>query len=169
MKKFFLPLLFLGILVLPGCLFEEPSEVLPYEIPTENGEVKTAPEIKNEELSVESIVPQEKNIVSANIIVESPSAGDVLSSPFEISGRARVFENVLNVDVKKEDGTVVISEVVLVRANDIGEFGTFSLNLDFQFTQTRKGTIEIYSLSPKDGSKENMVVIPVEFKALDRK
>lgn len=146
--------LFLGILILPGCLFEQSSSVSPYKEISSPQPLVTVPE---------------DNTEKANIIISSPKAGDVLSSPFEINGKARVFENAVNIDVKREDGSIVISEIAIVHANDVGEFGDFSLNLGFQFKETRNGTIEIYSLSPKDGSKENLIVIPVEFKVLDEK
>lgn len=98
-----------------------------------------------------------------NILVDTPEQGDVLSSPFVVSGEARVFENVLIVQVTNQTGKALIKETVKAHPADVGQFGPFKITLSYSFSQTKEGFVEVYSESARDGSKQNLVKIPVKF------
>lgn len=98
-----------------------------------------------------------------NILVNEPKSDAVLSSPFVVSGEARVFENVVTVRVTKRDGTVLIEEQANAHPTQIGEFGPFDITLNYQFSTTKEGYVEVFSENARDGSKSNMVKIPVSF------
>lgn len=101
--------------------------------------------------------------VSENIRVTSPKPGDVVTSPFIVSGEARVFENQLTVRLSNSTGTALFDQPVTARAKDVGEFGPFKVNMHYQFKNTKEGFVEVFNYSAKDGSIENLVKIPVKF------
>lgn len=156
---------FAVILFLPGCLFESPEKTL--VVNTIEGSSDFREEERTEkEPSVFEEKEDAKNeevVTSENIIVQTPRPGTILASPISITGKARVFENTVHVDIKKENGEVMISEVATAKVKDVGEYGEFDIQIRFYFRNTQKGFIEVYSLSPKDGSRENLVSIPVNF------
>ncbi|OIP79764.1 MAG: hypothetical protein COT39_01860 [Parcubacteria group bacterium CG08_land_8_20_14_0_20_48_21] len=98
-----------------------------------------------------------------NIVVNAPQPGSMVTSPVTITGRARVFENTVNVAFRDAAGNTKIQEVAIAKAAAIGEFGEFSITITYNFNATKKGMIEVFSLSPKDGSEIDTVVIPVAF------
>jgi putative hemolysin len=110
-----------------------------------------------------SVANNQTDQQTKNIIVKNPVANAKLTSPFKVEGTARVFENQVNVRVKGKDGKVLIQEPVIVKSPEPGEWGDFSITLSYDFNLTKEGTVEVYSISAKDGSEENLVGIPVKF------
>ena len=98
-----------------------------------------------------------------NIQVTNPIANQQLTSPFKVEGRARVFENQVNVRVKSKDGRTLITESTIVKSAEAGTWGDFSLEISYDFNLTKDGFVDVYSTSAKDGSDENLVSIPVKF------
>ncbi len=112
----------------------------------------------------ESVVSKEATVpTNENIRVTSPEANAVLHSPFLIAGEARVFENVVNVRVTNAKGEAFITERAYAKAPDAGQFGPFSVNLSYKFKNTKEGFVEVYHASPKDGSDQDLIRIPVKF------
>lgn len=153
-----------SVVFLSGCLFSGSTEPVPEEAPFVP---VAAPEEVQEpagELSDASEgMEMEEAPGESNIVVSSPLEGGLLTTPMTVSGTARAFENTVNVDVKNARGDVVISEVVNVHGADVGQFGEFSVNIHFQFSGTKEGSVEVYSISAKDGSQQDLVSIPVKF------
>jgi|GEM_PF-3214983 len=106
--------------------------------------------------------PNTADIVEANIEVYDPQAGDTISSPFTIVGRARTFENTVNYVLLDDDGEVIIEGFTTSDAPDIGEFGDFTADISF-ITTSRSGTLQVFQYSAKDGSKDDLVEIEVQF------
>lgn len=98
-----------------------------------------------------------------NILVDEPQPDTTLSSPFTVSGEARVFENNVRVQVTNLSGDVLIDEFATAHAPDVGQFGPFEITLSYQFSATKEGYVEVFSESARDGSRENLVKIPVQF------
>ncbi len=97
-----------------------------------------------------------------NILIYSPTEGEKISSPYNLSGSARVFENVVNYELTDDSGNVLTSGIATALASDVGQFGDFSVS--FSFTSTAKnGKLSIFSYSPKDGSKQDLIEIKVKF------
>ncbi|MFA5187926.1 MAG: Gmad2 immunoglobulin-like domain-containing protein [Patescibacteria group bacterium] len=119
----------------------------------------------NELLKLEkcSSVQPAPAVTAQNIEVTNPLVNQQLVSPFKVEGRARVFENQVNVRVKGKDGKVLIQEATIVKSPEVGQWGDFSLDISYDFTLTKEGFVEVYSTSAKDGSEENLVSIPVKF------
>lgn len=109
---------------------------------------------------------QEEPVVSEtrNITVTSPDPNQLVGSHFlAIVGEARVFENAYNWRVKDEDGTVIAEGFGTATAPDIGQFGPLVTYAAYSATPGEVGTVEVYSLSARDGSEQDMVRIPVTF------
>lgn len=100
---------------------------------------------------------------SENITVTMPKPYEEVVSPLHVEGTARVFENLLNIRLKNQAGKMIALATAYASAPDVGQFGPFSADLTF-VAQTGMGTLEVYSISPLDGSEINLVAIPVKFK-----
>ncbi|NQU77518.1 hypothetical protein HQ544_02360 [Candidatus Falkowbacteria bacterium] len=107
---------------------------------------------------------QTANPETGNIIVESPTPDETVTSPFEITGQAKVFEGTVLVRLRNQDGKIVVPvQIVNVHAEEAGEFGSFKIKINYQFYATKEGTVEVYSEDARDGSEINMVEVPVKF------
>jgi len=104
---------------------------------------------------------------NANIIVEIPKSGDELTSPFKITGQARVFENQFNYRLKDKDGNVLTEGAGYANAPDMGQFGNFDIDVNYTNPSDTAGNLEVFDNSAKDGSEIDMVSIPVKLKASD--
>jgi len=98
----------------------------------------------------------------ANVVVFIPKENATVGSPFDIEGKARVFENIVNIRLKDKLGKILFQGTADAQSPDMGEFGLFQTEIEYTTTQT-KGTLEIFESSAKDGSEINKVVIPVKF------
>jgi hypothetical protein len=101
---------------------------------------------------------------SKNIIVSSLIDQQELGNPFIILGRGRAFENVINWRIRDGHRTILAQGSVMTNAQDAGLYGSFRVRAFFSdLPTTDTGTAEVYTLSPKDGSEQDMVSIPVTF------
>lgn len=115
---------------------------------------------------VDDRTAQEEPVVSdsQNIRVTSPDPNQLVGSHFlAIVGEARVFENTYNWRVKDDAGTVIADGFGMATAPDIGQYGPFIAYATYSATPGETGTVEVYSLSARDGSEQDMVRIPVTF------
>jgi hypothetical protein len=99
---------------------------------------------------------------NANIILESPKAGETLNSQFVIKGKARVFENKLNFRIRNAKGQSLIEGTMDAQASGPGEFGPFEATVSS--LPSGKATIEVFDHSAKDGSEVDKVSISVTIK-----
>lgn len=100
---------------------------------------------------------------SVNVIVTAPQEGDVVGYAFPITGVARVFENVVNYRIKDEDESVLFEGYAMANSPDIGRFGPFLISVDVSAAKGKKGTLEVFQLSAKDGSEIDKVTVHVVF------
>lgn len=108
---------------------------------------------------------------SGNIIVSLPHAQDTIPQDFRLTGKARVFENVVSIKVYNHiTGKIYYSGNTTAYAPDTGQFGDFvadiSLKSDRSLRSKDKLLIEVYQASPKDGQAIDVVSIPVVFSPL---
>lgn len=99
---------------------------------------------------------------SSNIEVMTPQKGDKVSSPFTVSGNARVFENVVSIRLSDSQGNVLYQNTANANASDVGKFGPFQAKVDYSVSFPQKGNLEVYQVSPKDGSEVDKVSVEVE-------
>lgn len=111
----------------------------------------------DEELEDEPAVPANKSIK-----LETPQSGDQLSSPFEVKGQSIVKDDTVYVRVKSKEGSTLIEEDVKAVNQPGTEWADFSINIEYEFSRTTEGYVEVYSLDDND-NKVNLISIPVKF------
>lgn len=88
---------------------------------------------------------------AGNVILESPQAGQTVGNPVQIAGRARTFEN--NVEIRLETpGGQALREGYATARGELGQFNPFSTEI---FLTTDPGSsirIRLIERSMKDGS-----------------
>lgn len=99
----------------------------------------------------------------ANIVIAEPVAGDVVGLPIVIVGQARVFENVFQYRIKDDAGVVLAEGHAMADAPDMGQFGPFTLSVNYEEPTVSTGVVEVFSYSARDGSEQDRVLIPVMF------
>jgi hypothetical protein len=95
------------------------------------------------------------------ITVISPLRGDQITSPLTIAGEASVFEATVSWRIVTAGGQVLAQGNVLA---SIGapQRGTFTAQATFpQPYYGEAGFVEVYEVSPKDGSISDIVRVPV--------
>lgn len=99
---------------------------------------------------------------SESILVSSPFPNEIIKgSILVIKGEARVFENIVNIEIKdKESGELWLATTTLAAAPDIGQFGVFEKKVDL-VRNSGWAVMNIFSLSAKDGSIINLVSFPI--------
>ncbi len=95
------------------------------------------------------------------IFVEKPLPGATSKSPLKISGTANVFEAVFKAEVRDASGAVVGSKTVTATSGT-GTRGTFADSVPFTVTRTQMGSLVVFAESPRDGSRIDVVTIPVK-------
>lgn len=95
--------------------------------------------------------------------VISPLPEETIQSPVRIRGKAMVFEAALSGRIKDRLGKV-LAEGSTMATKGAPERGDFELNLTFQVSGPEEGTIEIYTISPKDGSEIMEATVPIRLK-----
>ncbi len=100
---------------------------------------------------------------SGNIKVISPKPEEKIYSPLLVKGEARVFENVFHIRLKNSNGEILVEKNGSTNAQEVGEFGSFGELILFDENISGKGVLEVYSTSAKDGSEQDMVLIPIIF------
>ena len=106
--------------------------------------------------------PTEKT--TDNIVVDQPKPGATVSSPFLVSGRARVFEASLQVRLLDEKGKTINNKYVTATAG-APEWGKFNTSIQFKTPATpQKATLQVFTVSAKDGTEQDMISIPLTLK-----
>jgi spore germination protein GerM len=100
-----------------------------------------------------------ENVLPA-ILVEQPVPGESIKSPVTISGSANVFEAQFQVQVTDPEGLILVTKSVLA-SSGTGTRGTFKVSVPFKTTRTGLGEIIAFDRSEKDGSRIDIVEIPV--------
>jgi len=94
------------------------------------------------------------------IWVTNPTPGQVVATPLEVRGSARVFEAMVSARLMDDSGREMASGFAAAAQGAPGR-GDFILPLSFHAGAPGKGTVEVFWKSPKDGKELDKVVIPV--------
>ncbi len=94
------------------------------------------------------------------IFLERPPWGGQLSAPARFTGIANVFEAQFTVEVAAADGTVLARSNVRASCGT-GCWGTFDVTLPLVVTRRQPGSVTVYDLSPRDGTREHVRTYPV--------
>lgn len=93
-----------------------------------------------------------------------PAQGDIVSDPAHVAGYGTGFEGNITITILDDGGKEVATEAFVQKTNGMGEVGEFWGNVEFtEEPDQQTGVVEAYSPSPKDGSKMNLVRVPIVF------
>ncbi|MFD2764972.1 Gmad2 immunoglobulin-like domain-containing protein [Micromonospora eburnea] len=94
------------------------------------------------------------------IVVTAPAVGDRVTSPVTVTGTAEVFEATVSVRVLDAAGREIGTGFTLAACGS-GCRGAYRMNVGYRRATTGPGTIEVYEVSPQDGSRVDVVAVPV--------
>ena len=95
------------------------------------------------------------------IAVRQPKPYDIVDDPVQACGVGTGFEGVFVARVRDGHGTQIAE--VSVHAGGLGVWGNYDVLLPVGVPSTAQGTLEVFQASPKDGSEQNKVVVPITF------
>jgi hypothetical protein len=99
------------------------------------------------------------------ISVDSPQDGDTVGVPIKVRGTASVFEATLQVAVKDSRGNTLCQVVTMASEGAPGR-GDYEVEIAFPPpAEAMEGSIDAFTESPKDGSVEDLVSVPVTIAA----
>lgn len=96
------------------------------------------------------------------IWLTAPQPEQKVGSEVEIRGSARVYEATVNARLVDENGRVLSSGFATAAEGAPGR-GEFVLRLPVNSQSPGNGKVEVFWLSPKDGSEQDKVIIPVSW------
>ncbi|OAT86709.1 Gmad2 immunoglobulin-like domain-containing protein [Desulfotomaculum copahuensis] len=96
------------------------------------------------------------------IWVTHPTTNQIAGVPLLIKGSARVFEGAVTARLLDDQGRELARGTATASSAAPGR-GDFEIQLKFTPPPSGKGTLEVFSLSPRDGSEQNKVTIPVRW------
>lgn len=99
---------------------------------------------------------------SGNVKIYAPIDGEKISSPYVLTGEAIAFEGTVNYSLYDDSGNVLSEGFMQTLAPDMGQFGTFNKPITF-ITSSTSGTLEVFTYSAKDGSKQDVAKVNVKF------
>ena len=99
--------------------------------------------------------------VTPAILVESPLASEEVGSPLRVTGTANTFEATFEYELTDTDGRIVDENFVTATSGS-GTRGTFDFTTDpYTVPFEGVGSLIVYESSAKDGSRINLVEIPL--------
>jgi hypothetical protein len=106
--------------------------------------------------------------ITPAILVETPVPGQVVATPLHLSGTANVFEAVFQAELRGSTGHLLLHRQVHATSGS-GTRGTFDLRAPYSRGMDKTGNLVVFDLSPKDGSRQDMVRVPVVLRGQQQK
>ncbi len=94
------------------------------------------------------------------IFVETPAPGDAVGTSIRVVGTANVFEAQFRIELRDAGGTLVLDESVMATSGT-GQRGHFDFTFPYHTHLAGAGQLTVFDLSAKDGSRIDVVSIPV--------
>ncbi|SCF15226.1 Sporulation and spore germination [Micromonospora coriariae] len=94
------------------------------------------------------------------IVVSGPRVGERVTAPLTVTGTADVFEATVSVRVLDAAGREVATGFGTASCGS-GCRGGYRVVVGWHTAREQRGTIEVYEVSARDGSRINTVVVPV--------
>src|SRR3989344_4720891 len=102
-------------------------------------------------------------VINDNIIINQPLANAVIASPLLIEGLIRAQSG--QVSFKLLDAAnQIISQGLAVAVSDNSGWSFYSGTLEFNPPSSPTGWLEVFPAGQKEGSKQNLISLPVKFK-----
>ena len=103
--------------------------------------------------------PSPVNPADPNIVVRSPEPGEVVSSPFLVTGLARVFEGQFDATIYGEIGGVIAQAPAQAELGQ--ELSPFQVELTFAVAREQPACLWVFDRSAEDGSPVDVVQVPI--------
>jgi LysM repeat protein len=101
---------------------------------------------------------------STNIVVFNPLPGTIIREGQNLRGFARAFEGTILYRIIDQNGRIVTKESPIQTTAGAPAYGSFSTSITFdQQPTTPSGELWVYTRSPRDGSVQDFVSLPVLF------
>ncbi|MEW2386266.1 Gmad2 immunoglobulin-like domain-containing protein [Micromonospora sp. NPDC047707] len=94
------------------------------------------------------------------IVVTTPLIGARVTSPVTVTGTADVFEATVNVRVLDAAGREIATTFTTATCGT-GCRGDYRVAVNYRVDREQAGTVEVYEVSPADGSRTKVVAVPV--------
>jgi hypothetical protein len=119
------------------------------------------PTVSSVEIDGKSYTRADFEDLTPLILVESPLAFEDVVSPLRVTGTANTFEATFNYELTDTDGLIVDKNFVTATSGS-GTRGTFDFTTDpFTVPFDGVGSLIVFELSAEDGSRVNLVEIPL--------
>ena len=99
--------------------------------------------------------------ITPAILVEYPGKGWAVQSPLRVAGSANVFEAQFQAELKDSSGHVIAAQSIHATSGT-GTRGTFDTTIAFSATNPGAATLTVFDFSPKDGSRIDVVTVPLQ-------
>ena len=116
--------------------------------------------VKRVEMSGKAYTRKDLEDLTPAILVESPLPEQGVSRPLRVTGTANTFEATFQYELLDSTGKVVAKHFVTATSGS-GTRGTFDVTIPYPSRHGGPGTLVVYESSAKDGSRINVVPIPV--------
>ncbi len=94
------------------------------------------------------------------IVVTSPVIGSTVTSPVVVAGTANVYEATVSMRILDSVGAEIAMTFTTATCGS-GCRGSYQHSVPFRVGTTQRGTVEVFMISPEDGSHVHVVRIPV--------
>jgi hypothetical protein len=108
-----------------------------------------------------SVVPVGPPNWNTNLLVLTPGTGQTVKSPISVSGYGRLFEAVGNWELKDASSHVIGNGNFMAVSGTSPTFARFDFTITYSVPTQQSGTLSIFDLSAKDGSRQDVLTIPV--------
>ncbi|TDB78573.1 spore gernimation protein [Micromonospora sp. KC723] len=98
------------------------------------------------------------------IVVATPAIGALVTSPVTVAGTADVFEATVNVRVLDASGREIATTFTTATCGT-GCRRDYHVSVGYRLDREQAGTVEVYEVSPADGSRTKLVAVPVRLTA----
>lgn len=102
-------------------------------------------------------------INEVNIIVNSPTNSQEITSPIIIKWEARTYENTINYIISDSSWKVLGQWMWTTNSPNSSKFWTFTIKANYRKSTTKAGSIEVFEVSEKDGSIINSTKVNIIF------
>ena len=124
--------------------------------------VSQFPTVSSVEIQGHSVTHSDFEDLTPPVLVESPLSFEEVSSPLRVTGTANTFEATFNYELTDTDGRIVDKNFVTATSGT-GTRGTFDFTTDrFTVPFDGIGSLIVFELSAKDGSRINLIEIPLK-------
>ncbi|MDO3704461.1 Gmad2 immunoglobulin-like domain-containing protein [Micromonospora sp. C28SCA-DRY-2] len=101
------------------------------------------------------------------IVVTGPVVGQRVTSPVTVTGTADVFEATVSVRILDAAGRELATTFTTATCGT-GCRGDYRVGVRYRLAREQVGTVEVYEVSPADGSRTKVVAVPVTLAATGR-